>query len=101
MTSPPKTSIRDPTRISYTNVDKSATSISPEKSSAIANNSSQFKGMKDRSLLQNTPATQANTEQKQFQGDQSYGQMSQVRNFSIKDAVGDSPTKDTEFDFQI
>ena len=73
MTSPPKRSIRDPARIECTNVDASQT-ISPEKSSALINNSTQFKGMKNNSMLQNTPATQAHTDQKRRdKGDISIG----------------------------
>ena len=100
MTSPPKQQIRDPAKIHYTNVDQSM-SISPEKSTGEVNASSQFKGMKNSSILQNTPATQAYTDQKHQSGDISYGQMSNVRNFSIKDAVGDSPSKQSDIEFKV
>ena len=98
MTSPPKRSIRDPARIECVNVDGSASqTISPDKSANLINNSTQFKGMKNSSILQNTPATQAHTDQKrQDKGDVSLGQMSQVRDFSIRD----SPTKDSDIEFQ-
>jgi hypothetical protein len=76
-------------------------SISPEKSTGEVNASSQFKGMKNSSILQNTPATQAYTDQKHQSGDISYGQMSNVRNFSIKDAVGDSPSKQSDIEFKV